>query len=81
MKLNGRCLTLDYAQTRASETALVLKFNTLNFTEGVEVDLKITGRLGIFNEDVLDVMGPLPVYVSRSTQGPLPTRYFQLCWG
>ena len=44
LKVCGRCLTLDYTQTRAFETALVLKFNTWNFTEGVEVDLKITGR-------------------------------------
>ena len=40
----GRCLELNLTRTNYSETTIILKFNNFeNFTEGVKVDLTITG--------------------------------------
>ena len=42
----GRCLELNLTRTNYSETTIILKFNSFeNFTEGVKVDLTITGVL------------------------------------
>ena len=41
----GRCLELNLTRTNYSETTIILKFNSFeNFTEGVKVDLTITGE-------------------------------------
>ena len=71
----GRCLTLNFTQTSFSKTAIILNLNYLNFTEEVKLDLTITGWIN------LKSIFSRSFFLLRSTQGVLPTRYFELLWG